>query len=112
MCKLFLTFTNHAIITSIVLPEIALCLLTIPFDHPDSAAVGFNTMLNCSVISKNKLLLNSHPLSEIITPDAPNISTISSFRFEFTTGATPKLVLLSVICKNANLFSNLLKLHH
>ena len=78
-----------------------------PFDHGDSAAVVFKVILNCSII-RNKLLLNSPPLSDKITPGAPNtaiqclmkVSTISSFRFEHTTAAALKRVALSMICKN------------
>ena len=44
MCKLFLAFSTHAIIASIILPEVTLYLLTILFDHGDSAAVGFSTV--------------------------------------------------------------------
>ena len=57
---------------------------------------------------RNKLLLNSPPLSEKIMPGAPNatiqtlmkVSTISSFLLEDTTAAVLKRVGLSMICKN------------
>ena len=80
-----------------------------PFDHGDSAAVVSKVIvLYCSVMFKNKLLLNSPPLSDKITPGASNtaiqclmkVSTISSFRLERTTAAVLKRVALSMICKN------------
>ena len=57
---------------------------------------------------KNKLLVNSPPLSDKIMSCAPNMaiqclmkaSTISSFCFEDTTAAVLKRVALSMICKN------------
>ena len=57
---------------------------------------------------KDKLLVNSPPLSDKIMSCAPNMaiqclmkaSTISSFCFEDTTAAVLKRVALSVICKN------------
>ena len=57
---------------------------------------------------KNKLLLNSCPLSDKIMSGAANIaiqcllkiSTISSFHFECTTTAVLKRVALAMICKN------------
>ena len=55
---------------SILFAKIPLCLSTMPFDHGNSATVIFK--VNCSAMFKNKLLLNSAPLSDKIMSGAPN----------------------------------------
>ena len=92
---------------STVFAKMSIYLSTMPLNHGKSPAFVFRVILNSSAIFKNKLLLNSLPLSGKITPGAPNMtiqflmkaSTISSFRFERTTAALLKRVALSVICK-------------
>ena len=113
MCNVFLALTAQAIFSSninllTIFFRTALWHLTIPFDNRDSPGIAFTFILNCSLNTWNRSLLNSLTLSESIVPGVSKIgfqcliyASTSSFFLDFTTATALHqlhLVAWSTMC--------------